>query len=190
MRLDGKIVKKPCKECGHTKVIVYQKGVLCHRCNDLRLQEARAQKSKDRERKAVIFDKGEAAPELNKLKKQYSINNLSSKGAKRRQEYRDLCKEIDQEAIDDNKYYCWGCGSGSRPLSHSHTIAKSQRKDLELDKDNLELECLDWGGVKGCHNIWETGTLEEQKKLLNFDRKIEYIKRTDSMIFNKYFSEV
>ena len=87
-----------------------------------------------------------------------------------------IYKEIDSE----RECVCFGCGRGDKPLSHSHTISRKKCKEIgkpELiyDKDNIELECF--GDNHSCHYIWEHGTIEQKEKLLNFAKKMKYVRK-------------
>lgn len=87
------------------------------------------------------------------------------------------------DKIDNSREpVCEGCGRGNRPLSHSHTISQKRCKEIrkpELisDEKNIELECF--GNLDYCHDTWEHGSPEKKAKMLNYQRKIEYIKIHD-----------
>lgn len=77
---------------------------------------------------------------------------------------------------------CTGCGRGDKPLSHSHTIARSRCKqlgkpELIFDPANIEIECF--GTNKSCHDIWEYEGIVKRMELDNFDKKLEYIEKED-----------
>ena len=46
-------------------------------------------------------------------------------------------KRIYQEMAEDMPHYCTGCGRSDVPLSHSHIIPVSRRKDLQLIKKKI-----------------------------------------------------
>lgn len=102
-----------------------------------------------------------------KEKKAYRIPKQSAKQKKREAEKREAYRSKGEVK------YCESCGSTEYPLSASHTIPVSQRPDLEKDPENIIFEC--YGGSDRCHDIWEHGTLKQRKKLLTFQRKINYI---------------
>ena len=84
--------------------------------------------------------------------------------------------DIEREPI------CQGCGSGNKPLSHSHTISQKKCKELgkpELisDENNIELECF--GTSESCHEKWERAPVKEKSKMLNFEKKMAYLKIHD-----------
>lgn len=86
---------------------------------------------------------------------------------------------------DFNQYHCSGClksGETTR-LTISHTIPVSLRKDLEFDVDNVKLECM------SCHQKWEHGSPVLQKTLLNYNSKIEYIKKVWPEYFERRFKK-
>ena len=45
-------------------------------------------------------------------------------------------KKVYREIAETRGHYCTGCGRSDVPLSHSHIIPRSRRKDLELDSIN------------------------------------------------------
>ena len=104
-------------------------------------------------------------------KKQSAINNK--------------LKKVYKEIAETRGHYCTGCGRSDVPLSHSHYIARSRRKDLETDPRNITYHCLSIGGEdgrKGCHNLWEGG-LSEKQRLLDYPRAMEYILEVDPELF-------
>lgn len=97
-------------------------------------------------------------------------------------------KSIDQA----REPICQGTGRSDLPLSHSHTISQARCKQLgktELiwDEDNIELEGFHEPSSfpTAAHNIWEVGSLQQKKTLLNFTRKLQYIKLHDPEIYRK-----
>lgn len=101
-------------------------------------------------------------------KKQSAINRELQKVYKKIEESRD--------------HYCTGCNRYDVPLSHSHYIARSRRKDLETDIDNITYHCLSMGERKGCHQLWEGG-LSDKQKLLDYPDAMEYIERVDQELY-------
>lgn len=87
---------------------------------------------------------------------------------------------------------CESCGSTSRPLSHSHTISVGRCKrigkpELISDEGNIVLECFGASGY--CHEIWEHGSLAQQKQLRTFEQKVAYIKEHDPELYQRRFAE-
>jgi pyruvate/2-oxoacid:ferredoxin oxidoreductase beta subunit len=75
---------------------------------------------------------------------------------------------------DQTPHYCAGCGC-TWPLSRAHIIRVSDRKDLEMDTENMAYLCLSTPQKKGCHKIWDDG-MEAEKKWLNcYDEFMKYI---------------
>ena len=68
---------------------------------------------------------------------------------------------------------CTGCNKqlGHEMIPHyfSHILKKGTYPKLRLDPENIMIECID------CHQIQDYGTIEQRKKLLNFNKKLEYI---------------
>ena len=79
---------------------------------------------------------------------------------------------IYNQIAEERGHYCSGCGRYDVPLSHSHIIPRSRRKDLVTDKRNITYHCLSIGEHKGCHDMWET---KERVKLLDYHKNMEYI---------------
>lgn len=95
---------------------------------------------------------------------------MKDKEKNRKRELAKLKQEIRQEAWDENRYYCQGCGEG-KPLDCSHILSVAQRKDLECEKENINLFCRD------CHNKWESGEDEKRRGLLTYEKDMEYIEK-------------
>ena len=88
-------------------------------------------------------------------------------------------KKLYQEIAEERPHFCTGCGRSDVPLSHSHIIPVSRRKDLKLKKDNITYHCLSMGQQrKGCHEMWESKS--ERSMLLDYHKNLEYILETDS----------
>ena len=88
-------------------------------------------------------------------------------------------KRIYKEIADDRGHYCCGCGRADVPLSHSHIIPVSRRKDLQLVKDNITYHCLSMGqgSRRGCHEMWESRS--ERSMLLDYHKNLEYVLTVD-----------
>ncbi len=93
-------------------------------------------------------------------------------------------KKVYKEIADTRGHYCTGCGRSDVPLSHSHYIARSRRKDLETDINNITYHCLSMGERKGCHDLWEGGIADKQK-LLDYQQAMEYILEKDTELYFK-----
>lgn len=87
-------------------------------------------------------------------------------------------KKVYEEIANERGHYCTGCGKSSVdvPLSHSHLIPRSRRKDLETDKRNITYHCLSMGDRKGCHDMWES---TQRVKLLDYHKNMETILELD-----------
>lgn len=97
----------------------------------------------------------------------------SKKDTAIKRELIEVKKGIDQKAMDEDMYYCWGCGNGSTGLDHSHILGVGQRKDLELDPENMNL--FD----RTCHDAWESGDIMRMLDLNTFEKDLEYIEVND-----------
>lgn len=103
------------------------------------------------------------------------MRKVSKKQSKINNKLRKVYKELADERIP----VCTGCGRSDVPLSHSHIIPRSRRKDLECIKENITYHCLSTPERIGCHVYWE-GNLEKKQKLLDYHTNMEYILQTDA----------
>jgi len=86
-----------------------------------------------------------------------------------------LIKKIYNEISEEREHECESCLT-SKNLSHSHIIPKSRRKDLEITKKNIIYQCI------SCHFEWENGS--DKRRLINYDKMMEYINSVDSEYYN------
>ena len=88
---------------------------------------------------------------------------------------------------ETREHKCTGCNrySGQVQLSHSHIISRAKRPDLTCEYDNITYHCLSIGEHKGCHDIWEHGTVDEKKTLFDYEKNMSYIRRVDEGLYNK-----
>jgi len=110
-------------------------------------------------------------------------DNKKDKVDKTNKLYNKINKTYNEIDIE-REQMCSGCGQQNH-LSRSHIISRKHRKDLEADKNNIKLHCLQRAdGSKGCHQRWE-GTLEEKMTLMDFEENMKYIKEIDIQHYNK-----
>lgn len=107
-----------------------------------------------------------------------NIKQVSSKQSKINIQLCQVYQEITQERDE----ICQGCGK-KLPLSFSHTISRKKRPDLQTHKENIELECF--GSSTSCHDIWEHLKYPQVLSLLNFERKLLYIQKADSDLYEQ-----
>lgn len=107
----------------------------------------------------------------NVIKSHKKINNSSSKKRVRDENKKSVYRKIDSE----REHRCEGCGSTTRPLSHSHLISVASGVRFEANIDNIRLHCLSFDGVKGCHEKWEDSVLGEIDKMLDFKENMEIV---------------
>ena len=163
-----------CNNCNKLKYIVNRKNMQCQDCNHFRLhnetiQETQNRKSKQYQEKAKLkVPKVQTTP-----KKIYKLKQSTSKQSLLNQKLSEVKNEIEMEAIQNDMYFCQGCGKGGG-LDKSHILSIRQRKDLELIKENIDLLCRD------CHMDWESSDILKILKLDCLERYFEYIEREDS----------
>jgi len=85
---------------------------------------------------------------------------------------------------ETREHVCTGCGISGVPLSHSHIIPRSRRRDLICEIKNITYHCLTLNGHIGCHTIWDDGTEAEKEMLLDYEINMKYIKSVDEQYYN------
>jgi diadenosine tetraphosphate (Ap4A) HIT family hydrolase len=105
------------------------------------------------------------------------ITNVVKKVSSKQQKINKELKKVYQEIATERGHYCTGCGRSDVPLSHSHIIPRSRRKDLITDKNNITYHCLSMGDRKGCHDIWDS---TDRHTLLDYHKNMEYILENDT----------
>lgn len=90
--------------------------------------------------------------------------------------------EVYNQLANEREHICSGCGRGDLPLSHSHIIPRSRRKDLECEGGNITYHCLSIGGRVGCHELWESN-MRDKQKLLDYHANMDYILEVDAEYF-------
>lgn len=110
------------------------------------------------------------------------IRQQTSKEASVKQLLSELKAEIELEALQDGNYYCQGCGGArcnNTGLDKCHILPIGRYKHLELVKENITLM-----GRK-CHEIWDSGSLEEKKQLLNYEHMLSIALKHDELFYNR-----
>lgn len=90
-----------------------------------------------------------------------------------------LKNDIRLEAVQNNEYFCKGCGKGGKYLDCSHILAVGYRKDLELCKENIQLLC------RRCHSHWESMDIILMMALDCFKSNLAFIKKHDTLMYRK-----
>ena len=122
---------------------------------------------------------------LQRIRRSFRFNRLVSKMkaiSKKQSAINRELKRVYKEMELTRGHYCTGCGRSDVALSHSHYIARSRRKDLETDPNNITYHCLSMGERKGCHQLWEGGIADKQR-LLDYTRAMEYILEKDTELY-------
>ena len=88
-------------------------------------------------------------------------------------------KKVYELISKEREHCCSGCGRYDLPLSHSHLIPRSRRKDLECEGRNIVYHCLSIGERQGCHQLWESN-LNDKMRLLDYHKNMNYIRSADS----------
>lgn len=186
-------------DCGQKRLIVNKKYYLCDEKNYIRIN-GRPKGSIRESFKARSTDKKSPKVDVSQLKRKYSIKKVSnvkkyrcSNGDTVSQSEIQRRYAITLDAIKlEREPVCQGTGKTDFPLSPSHTISQKRCKDLgKADliwhPGNIEIEGHHEPSSNpvAAHNIWEVGTLDQKKSLLNWDRKIEFIRVHDPEQYRK-----
>lgn len=165
-----------CSKCNKAKPIVNKSKWLCDDCNFERLHNgvSRAQVYKERASERV-----EAKVPRTIRAKFKPVKQQTSTEAEIKRKLHSLKSLIEQKAIDGGVHYCWGCGRIEISYDKSHILSVKQRKDLELDEDNINLFC------RTCHEKWESGDIQKMIVLNSFESDLLYIQKHDSKRYNK-----
>lgn len=184
--------KEQCNGCETDKYIVNRKRMLCDDCNHFRIHGETKQQTQIKQQQK--YQEKYQAKQLNKPivtkvyefkpKKNYVIKQSTKKEEVQKNLLSLVKKKIRKEAIDSDTYYCWGCGDGSQDLDCSHILSVKQRKDLELEQENMNLFCRD------CHNAWESWDITKMQKLFTFQKDLLYIKEKDDRVYQKILIKI
>lgn len=162
-----------CSGCGLNKPIQNKKYNLCSDCvfkkshNGQSRQEVYSERSVNKPQKVYVFKRS-----LKPIKQQ------TAKEAVVKKRLSDVKKEIEEEAIQNDEYYCKGCGVSHMGLDKSHLLSIGQYKHLELIRRNIQLLC------RKCHIIWEGRNLAEMIQLHCFFDNMLIIKDLDVVAYN------
>jgi hypothetical protein len=185
--------------CGKFTIIVNKKYCLCDECNFKRLHDGKSKQETYSARAAgkvvqqfrkppIDIENIKGVVKASKLKsisdqKKFRCSDgslVSQVEIKRR--YAETCDKIKQT----RPAMCEGSGRWDVPLSFSHTISQADCKalgktELIWDERNIELEGFEAPTSRPdmAHNIWEVGAMEDKVMLLNFNRKVDFIKIHD-----------
>jgi 5-methylcytosine-specific restriction endonuclease McrA len=179
----------PCNNCTKDKPIVNVKYGLCAGCNSIRLHgkslgERQTESVKKYQQKFRDKVKNETTKIISwKPKQRTPVRQQTKKEAGIKSKLSALKKEIRLEAIQNNEYFCKGCGC-TEHLDCSHILSVGQFKHLELIRENIQLMC------RKCHLIWESGTIEQQMNLLCFIDNVVFIYFYDKSSFNKFLTRM
>lgn len=126
--------------------------------------------------------------------KRTAIKRQTNEEATRKNQLSKVKKEIDLTEIQNNTYFCKGCGRSYPGLDKSHILSVGLYKHLELVKENMQLMCREGSlhsrSNQGCHTIWESGTMKEKMKLHCFVENIVAIHKLDYPTFNVFINEI
>ena len=172
-----------CNHCQQNKPIVNKKYNLCDDCNYMRLHKGKSKAEVAQEKAQQKLSQQITQGVVKKLGiKKYKlkpIKQLTEQERERKKQLSEVKSEIEIDAQQDGRYYCWGCDKGGVALDKSHILSVRQRKDLELEKENINLFCRD------CHVDWEGGSIHKMAALNTFEKDLLYIRSKDRGRYNK-----
>lgn len=176
-----------CSSCDTNKPIVNKKHNLCDDCNFMRLHNGKSKAEVYSERqKDKQQDWTTSLPKtrLPIVKSSKPLKQQTVKQSGQQVKLNRLKQKIELEAIQNNEYFCWGCGNAKGGLDKSHILSVGQRKDLELIKANINLFC------RKCHSDWESGDLIKMLNLNSFEKDLQFIKENDTKVYNKLLDAI
>lgn len=181
----------PCSNCDKNLPIVNKKYELCNNCNSIRLTgkslvERQVESSSKYREKYVTNFRNKVTRETTNLvtNNRKPIRRQTAKESVVKSQLSNLKKDIELEAVQNNEYYCKGCGVSHVGLDKSHILSVGQFKALELIKNNIQLLC------RSCHSIWESGTIEQQMKLNCFIDNLHFIYTQDQVSYRKFITRI
>lgn len=189
-----------CSHCNKDLPIVNVKYNLCDNCNSIRLtgkskseRQAESVRKYQSTRQAKNFQRGND-PDYNGRKFSssksisskifYKIPQQAKKETKVKSALSTLKKDIEMEAVQNNEYYCKGCGTSHVGLDKSHILSVGQYKSLELEKENIQLLC------RTCHITWESGGIASQMALHCFVGNMIFMFCHDRDKFNRFLTRI
>lgn len=188
-----------CSNCGKPYKIVNVKYGLCDNCNYSRLHAGKSKSERQAEsatayrKKYLSKFREKITDETDEVVLKYPNKSKGRKSPLRQQTKKEagiksalsvLKTSIELEAVQNNEYYCQGCGAAACGLDKSHILSVGQFKSLELVKENIQLMCRE------CHRIWESGTIEEQMQLYCFVQNLHFIYNYSIESFNKFITRI
>jgi hypothetical protein len=187
-----------CNHCTKNKPIVNLKYGICSNCNSIRLtgkslterqadsSQKYLNKAKERFRNKVREETDlQISPKIYPIRRSAKpIRQQTKKEAGIKSQLSAVKKDIELEAVQNNEYFCKGCGKSHVGLDKSHILSVGQYKQYELFKANMQLMCRD------CHKIWESGTIEEQMGLLCFVDNLQFIFTLEPLVHQKFITRI
>jgi hypothetical protein len=185
-----------CSKCERDYPIVNKKYELCNNCNSIRLTgksltERQADSSqkylkKAHERfRAKVTEETDHEVDLSRFRKSPKpVKQQTSREAVVKGKLSQIKRDIELEAVQNNEYFCNGCGRSHVGLDKSHILSVGQYKQYELIKANIQLLCRD------CHKIWESGTIEEQMSLLCFVDNLQFIFTLEPLVHQRFITRI
>lgn len=166
-----------CSTPNCNKPTINRKYNLCNDCNYIRLN--------GKSRQQTYQERNELRPKKTyQLKSHKPIKQQTQKEFTQKKELSQVKREIELEAVQNGTYYCKGCGISYVGLDKSHIVSVGKRKDLELEKDNINLLCRD------CHEDWESGDIIRMIRLQCFEKDLKYIQEKDLSIYGIVINKV
>jgi len=127
------------------------------------------------------------------------MKKISKKKEKIKRKYREICKKIGQDLIEEHGYIpCASCGirvadSGGNPVrsfGFSHNISVGQNLKFELVPGNIQPRCQDWGERRGCHEKLDSGDMNQILQLQDFEDLLEFRRQNAPLMYNLWVGKL
>lgn len=161
-------------DCDKKRVIVNKTRYLCKEKNHLRLHGETEQETLNKKAQKWSFGQ-----------KKKSLKSISKKESLNKEKYSETIFWLKENVPLE----CSGCGQ-NQFLSPSHLVRRSDRKDLESNKNNIKWHCMerlipDKFGNMGCHDRWESLDIEKMLSMKDFEENLKIVKSLDNKLFNR-----
>lgn len=180
-----------CNDCQSPKLIQNKKYGLCGDCVFKRNHGGKSQTEIYMER---ALEKAKKEPVQQVQLPKINTNSIQIKKSVRKKRTKtiqqirsaEISKELSElkalirrEAIENDQYYCEGCGQSHVILDCSHVMSVGRFKRFELERQNVRLLC------RSCHLKHESNDMKQMTQLFCFNDDMLYIKSKNILEYNR-----
>ena len=169
--------KRSCSKCHKQRYIVNRTYVLCDDCNRDRLDSQKTPEQLKARSERVL---GGMLKNRGFKSKPVKIRSVSKKQAKVESEYEKTIKQIRDE-LGMEGFHCKNCG-GTERLSFSHLSPRSRSPHLVATRSNITIHCMSFGGVVGCHDLWES--VVDRVSMSDYEHNMKILREIDTEYYN------